>query len=213
MMDTLRNCLYLLSNALLLPTLVLILAVAAWTLALAGGIVREGLARRKVRRAFAQALGLLKTGKGGRDAALFRVLACKNGLPALFGKLQGECPRDIREREKCLEDLESEIARSLSQLTWITRIGPMLGLMGTLIPLGPALNGLASGNVAALSSNLVVAFTTTVIGVFIGCAAFTMLLIRRNWYDRDMSDLEYILQRLTEGPLYDATQEEKMGCL
>ncbi|MDD5349642.1 MAG: MotA/TolQ/ExbB proton channel family protein [Chthoniobacteraceae bacterium] len=210
-MDALRHCLYLFSNGLLLPTLVLVLLVAAWTLVMTGGILREGLTRREVRRALGQALATLKKGTEGRHAALAHVLACKNGLPALFGKILGRRPKDLLEREKCLEDLESAIARSLSRLTWTTRIGPMLGLMGTLIPLGPALNGLASGNVAALSSNLVVAFTTTVIGVFIGCAAFTMHLIRRNWYERDLSDLEYILQRITEQPASYATQEEKVG--
>jgi len=102
-----------------------------------------------------------------------------------FGKLQGErqwiggSHGKTPDYDKCLEDLESEVAVSLSKLTWITRIGPMLGLTGTLIPLGPALTGLATGDVAALSSNLVVAFTTAVTGVFIGCAGFTMSLIRK----------------------------------
>jgi biopolymer transport protein ExbB/TolQ len=113
--------------------------------------------------------------------------------------------------EKCLEDLESEVAVSLSKLTWITRIGPMLGLMGTLIPLGPALTGLATGNITTLSSNLVVAFTTTVTGVLIGCAGFTMSLVRRNWYNQDMSDLEYIVKQLTERTTFHAQEKEKMG--
>jgi biopolymer transport protein ExbB/TolQ len=214
MIDTLRNGLYLLSNALLLPTLVLILAVAAWTLILMGGILREWLTRREVRDSFDKALAIVKEENAEGAAALRPLWACKNGIPLLFGKRQPQCPRDRIEREKGLEDLELAITTSLSKLTWITRIGPMLWLMGTLIPLGPALSGLAAGNVVTLSSNLVVAFTTTVIGVFIGCAAFTMSLIRRNWYHRDMSDLEYILQRAgsqAKRPLYYATEEEKMG--
>jgi biopolymer transport protein ExbB/TolQ len=115
------------------------------------------------------------------------------------------------EYDKCLEDLEGEVAVSLSRMTWITRIGPMLGLMGTLIPLGPALTGLATGDITTLSSNLVVAFTTTVTGVFIGCAGFTMGLVRRNWYNGDISDLEYIINRLTERRGCRAEEDEKMG--
>ena len=76
--------------------------------------------------------------------------------------------------------------------TWMTRIAPMLGLMGTLIPLGPALTGLASGDLATLSSNLVVAFTATVVGVLLGCCSYTMNLVRKNWYQRDHSTLEHL---------------------
>ena len=73
----------------------------------------------------------------------------------------------------------------------------MLGLMGTLIPLGPALSGLSSGDMSALGSNLVVAFTATVVGLLISGVAYGVGLLRRVWYARDLTDLEFIATRLT----------------
>jgi len=212
-MDVLRNCLYLFSNALLPPTLVCIILLAAWTAVMVGGILREWTSRGVVRRALVWIREASRGGEAEREAAENRLLACKSGLPARFAAIQRQWPGEKPDCVKCLEDLESEVAVSLSKLTWITRIGPMLGLMGTLIPLGPALTGLATGNITTLSSNLVVAFTTTVTGVFIGCVGFTMSLIRRNWYTQDMSDLEYIMNHLTEGERNadHAQKKEKMG--
>jgi biopolymer transport protein ExbB/TolQ len=190
MMDTLQNSLYQISNALLIPTLAILLGLGAWTLLLTGGMIRETFTRPAVRRAFAMA-------RADRDAAIRHLQECRHGLPARFAKINAAHPD---QRDKAVADLEMSLAAGLSKLTWITRIAPMLGLMGTLIPLGPALTGLASGDMSLLSGNLVVAFTATVIGVLIGCVAYTMNTVRRNWYDQDMSDLEHILSTRPDAP-------------
>ena len=80
------------------------------------------------------------------------------------------------------------------------RLGPILGLAGTLIPLGPALVALSTGDVATLSSRLVVAFTTTVLGLLIGGTCFAMHAIRRQWYMQDLNDIEFILKRMDHLP-------------
>jgi len=199
MMQALQDALYLLSNALLVPALLLILVLTAWTISMVGGMIREWLARRSVRRALHQARQTLRSNElEAPQRAWDGLLACPYGIPARLARHLGGWKHDARERAKCLEDVESEVAVALSKLAWVTRIAPMLGLMGTLIPLGPALTGLASGNLGMLASNLVVAFTATVMGVFLGCTAYTMNLVRKNWYNRDMSDLEYVLSRLDE---------------
>ena len=77
------------------------------------------------------------------------------------------------------------------------RFGPALGLMGTLIPLSPALSGLAHGNVSALTSNLQVAFSVTVTGLLIGALAFSISLIRDRLYGQDYSDVQYVAATLT----------------
>ena len=64
--------------------------------------------------------------------------------------------------------------------------------MGTLIPLSPALTGLANGNTTALSQNLRVAFSVTVVGLLIGAVAFGLSLSRDRMYGQDLSDLEYL---------------------
>lgn len=209
MMEALQHSLYLVSNALLLPVLVAILVIGAWTAIMAGGLLREWSSRREVRRTFCEVLELVTHGR--QEAALSRLRACPTGVPGRLSHMLAGWPTDSLERDKCVADLESEMTVSLSKLSWVTRIGPMLGLMGTLIPLGPALTGLATGNVATLSSNLVVAFTATVMGVLVGCVAFTMSLVRRNWYDRDLSDLEYLLAKSAATSVPHAQEKEEVG--
>ena len=78
----------------------------------------------------------------------------------------------------------------------LVRFGPALGLMGTLIPLSPALEGLARGDVAQLSENLRVAFSVTVLGLLVGALAFSISLVRDRLYAQDLSDLEYVVAAL-----------------
>ena len=77
--------------------------------------------------------------------------------------------------------------------TTLTRLGPMLGLMGTLIPMGPALKGLASGDLDTMATNLQVAFSTTVVGVFIGGIGFLCRQARQRWALEDLRVTEWLL--------------------
>jgi len=84
----------------------------------------------------------------------------------------------------------------LERTRLLVRAGPALGLMGTLIPLSPALAGLANGNVDELSSNLRIAFSVTVLGLLVGAVAFGLSLVRDRLYGQDLSDLQYVAARL-----------------
>lgn len=195
MIELLHATFYRISNALLVPTLLVLLCLAAWIALMSGGLLRELASRRAVRRACGSARRSLQQGLPA--ATVWQSLAaCPAGLPARLVGEVGDFRHDPVETSKCFDDLESDVTAALAKLTWITRTAPMLGLMGTLIPLGPALTGLATGDMSALSGNLVVAFTATVLGVLIGCVSFTLGTIRRNWYHRDLSDLEHVISRL-----------------
>lgn len=93
---------------------------------------------------------------------------------------------------KALADFDFDAQRRLARTRMLVRAGPALGLMGTLIPLSPALTGLANGNTSALSQNLRVAFSVTVVGLLIGAVAFGLSLSRDRLYGQDLSDLEYL---------------------
>lgn len=97
---------------------------------------------------------------------------------------------------KALADGEIEASRRLERTRVLVRVGPMLGLMGTLIPISPALVGLAKGNVQALSDNLVIAFSTTVVGLLIGGLAYLMTTVRDRMYQQDVVDIEYVFDRM-----------------
>jgi biopolymer transport protein ExbB/TolQ len=96
------------------------------------------------------------------------------------------------EVNKALADFDLESQRRLARTRMLVRAGPALGLMGTLIPLSPALTGLANGNTQQLSTDLRVAFSVTVVGLLIGAVAFAVSLSRDRLYNQDLSDLEYV---------------------
>jgi biopolymer transport protein ExbB/TolQ len=89
-----------------------------------------------------------------------------------------------------------EVEHRLDRLLLGVRLGPMLGLAGTLIPLGPTLLALTAWDLSALSSQLVIAFNATVVGLFIGGACYAVHLIRRRWYRADLADLDFVVTRL-----------------
>ena len=99
-------------------------------------------------------------------------------------------------RAKALADFDLTSLRKLERSRMLVRFGPALGLMGTLIPLSPALEGLAEGDVAQLSENLRAAFSVTVLGLLIGAVAFSISLVRDRLYAQDLSDLEYVVAAL-----------------
>jgi biopolymer transport protein ExbB/TolQ len=97
---------------------------------------------------------------------------------------------------KALADFDFASLRRLERTRVLVRAGPALGLMGTLIPLAPALAGLADGDVAQLSRNLRVAFSVTVLGLVVGAVAFAISLVRDRLYGQDLSDLEFVVATL-----------------
>lgn len=96
--------------------------------------------------------------------------------------------------EKALADFEFEAERDMALGKKLSKMGPMLGLMGTLIPMGPALVGLSTGDIASMAYNMQVAFATTVVGLFSAAVGFVVLQCKQRWYRRDLNTLEFIAQ-------------------
>ncbi len=80
--------------------------------------------------------------------------------------------------------------KRIERADFITRISPMLGLMGTLIPLGPGLSALGEGELSILTTAITVAFDTTVVGLLAGMVGFVLGRLRRRWYDTRLEQLE-----------------------
>lgn len=88
------------------------------------------------------------------------------------------------------ERLAYRARRRIDRADLLARIGPMLGLMGTLIPLGPGLAAMGRGELEILAQAVTVAFNTTVLGLLIGILGFLLGRLRRRWYDAAMERLE-----------------------
>ncbi|MGM0477415.1 MAG: MotA/TolQ/ExbB proton channel family protein [Pseudomonadota bacterium] len=109
-----------------------------------------------------------------------------------LGQAVGERGGGIRRLEQAgaAERLATLARRRIDRADLLARIGPMLGLMGTLIPLGPGLAAMGRGELDQLAQAVTVAFNTTVIGLLIGILGFLLGRLRRRWYDAAMERLE-----------------------
>lgn len=92
--------------------------------------------------------------------------------------------------EHALADYELSSQRRLERTRILVRVGPALGLMGTLIPLAPGLAALGHGQISTLAGDLRTAFAATTIGLLVGTVAFALTLIRTRMYSEDLAALE-----------------------
>jgi biopolymer transport protein ExbB/TolQ len=83
--------------------------------------------------------------------------------------------------------------RRLAWTDTIAKVGPLLGLMGTLIPLGPGIVALGQGDTVALSQSLLVAFDATVCGLVCAIVALIISKLRSGWYAEYMTTLESLM--------------------
>ena len=109
--------------------------------------------------------------------------------------------------QRLLANFEIAADKDLAISKTLTKLGPILGLMGTLIPMGPALAGLASGDIASMAYNMQIAFATTVVGLVAGAVGFLTQQIKQRWYLQDMTNLEFIAELLNENRTTKTTEK------
>jgi len=187
------------ASALQVPVLLLALLALALVIYEMGSYAREARSRRG--RSFEQIASVALRARaalagGDRPAGLdtVSVVARSPEMAYTLRFIVSHARTDGGEHQlaKALADFDFEAQRRLGRTRMLVRAGPALGLMGTLIPLSPALTGLAKGNTSQLSTDLRIAFSVTVLGLLIGAVAFAISLARDRMYGQDLSDLEYV---------------------
>lgn len=203
-MDRLYDLVFDASDALEGPVVVLALLALAAVVVETGSLLVE-LVRRRGRRlgsvALAAAEARRAVDRGDRDAAVAALQpvsrsADMQAVLEVMARLSGPSSAEPL-LAKQLADFDFASERRLARTRLLVRFGPALGLMGTLIPLSPALAGLAAGDLDTLAQNLRVAFSITVLGLLVGSVAFGLSLTRDRLYGQDHSDLEYVAAILT----------------
>lgn len=89
-----------------------------------------------------------------------------------------------------VEQVQKIARHRLERADLLARIPPMLGLMATIIPLGPGLAALGQGDPAQLASAVTVAFDATVLGLVAGIAGLVIGKLRRRWYEETLDAME-----------------------
>ena len=206
-MNGLQQVIYNISRVLLWPVLIAALLCLVWVLIESGFFLYELYLRfrhRDLDALEARTLRARKAFEDGKPRTAYRYLQ-ENNYSLVVARFLFDLIRNYQTERlaakplKLLQEYEFYTIKRLERTRILVRIGPMLGLMGTLIPLSPALVGLATGDTTALADNLVTAFSVTVIGLLIGGIAFVISIVRDRMYSQDISDMEYLLELLEGG--------------
>lgn len=181
------------STGLRYPVIFLLVALAVVVLVLIGIMIAEMVGDRRAFKAFMPQLAdriELDDDPVGVIANSGLLVRQKRILVELCR--HAELSDESRESMavQLLEKERTHYSNRVKVSDYLAKIGPMLGLMGTLIPLGPGLVALGQGDTQTLSESLLTAFDTTVMGMVIAALALLVSTIRKSWYDEYMTMLE-----------------------
>lgn len=194
-MTTISDILFIISNGILIPVIVLLLFLLVKAIVLVIGFYTEW---QKNRQLSAQLQHLVENFNAGTINDLDSTLVSSDNSPIV------KCLRDMLSHkddsiycEHSLADFQVDVQQQLSKNRVLIKFGPMLGLMGTLIPMGPALVGLATGDIASMAYNMQVPFATTVVGMLVAGIGLATLQVRQRFYARSLNTLDFLYHKLT----------------
>ena len=196
LLPLLENGLFALGQVLRFPVMVLLWVCVAVALFQSSACAVEWLARRRERSGFRIETWLAK-------GPLLGARRVPTEAPSTLRRLLAEA--ELQDQGEglgggALEHLvlsQEEILRhTLTGPRTLVKVGPSLGLLGTLIPMGTSLASLAAGNLEAMAGQMVVAFTTTIIGLATGTLAYMVAAVRQSWVNQDVRELRYTAERL-----------------
>ena len=119
------------------------------------------------------------------------VVRCRAELGELLAHGHGE-----PEVQNFLRKRIQQTLGELDKYLIVTRAGPALGLIGTLVPMGSALAGLGQGDFSVMTSELVLAYTTTVVGLLTGTLSFLIYTVRRRYAENDIREMEFWTEKM-----------------
>lgn len=108
--------------------------------------------------------------------------------PDLTDEMRESLAVGIENEERRRYDIKVKVTEVIS------RIAPLVGLLGTLIPLGPGIMALGEGNTEILSASLLTAFDTISLGLIIAAFAIVITAIRKRWYKDYMVTFDALME-------------------
>ncbi len=190
----LKTFIYVISGSLLYPVLFFLVLLCLVMILFAGMFFAEWLDRARTKHVTAEEFSSLNLSENLENRFPYYVRRYYKKLRAL-AKSAGHQEKALH-LENLLQEENLALLKTVDRLKIIVRVGPSLGLMGTLIPMGTGLAAIGQGDVTRLSGDLVIAFTTTVVGLAIGITAFIFYTVKRRWAQEDMKDMEMLTELL-----------------
>ncbi|UKK72537.1 MotA/TolQ/ExbB proton channel family protein [Segatella bryantii] len=189
-MEIISDILYWISTGLLVPVIVILIIVFIRALLLIGSFFGQYLTIRKTSAHVRKALTDVTAET--LDDVIAKLPKTDNVLVIAYIRKMISLRYNKAEVKRLLAEFEIDADKDLGLSKMLVKLGPMLGLMGTLIPMGPALAGLASGDIESMARNMQVAFATTVTGLVASAIGYVTQQVKQRWYLQDITNLEYL---------------------
>lgn len=214
--ETAVSLFYHLANLFFWPVAISLLTLFSWSLLDLGRLLNQAWRRNKESRTDLVALARrLKTVSvtGVWHRPDLEGVPLSRSLRGFWAKVEGRLAalEDTEHidlwLEEVLEQEEIEITSRLDRSRALVRIGPMLGLSGTIIPLGPALQALLGGDMPGMVRHLVIGFGAVVCGLVLSGISYGITLVRERWARVDLKEMENLcelLMRVRKGAAVDS---------
>lgn len=202
--EILTSTLNMISQSLQIPVIIFLVVFAIFAVLAIGGLISEYTSRRKVSVDLIEELIYSISNASSLDEIKNVIKNAKiyESQKVVLIKIlrSSSLTQDTRHAlaKKLIEAEENKFTKTIEKTDVVTRIGPTLGLMGTLIPMGPGLAALGGGDVNTLANAIIVAFDTTVVGIGAGAVAYFVSKVRRRWYEEYLSNLDAIADALLD---------------
>ena len=168
MIATLESFMYEVSNLFLIPVLILIVALFVYAFFQIGVFLMQSIQRKK-------------------NAMAYYKYSSETDLNELKG--YPIYSHFLKNRLDDSDALELVAYKELETISIVTRVAPMLGLVATMIPMGPALKALSDGNVQGISENLMIAFASVIFSLITASITYWIVSKRKGWYASEIVDI------------------------
>lgn len=195
-MKTLSDILFIISNGLLIPVVILLLYMSLKAVWILFCFYNDYQQKKRISYVFKRLVENFSPEEMAQVQSSFG--DCGNNCVAICFNNLSSHRRDKIYCEHLLAEFQVDVQKQLSKYRMLIKFGPMLGLMGTLIPMGPALVGLASGDIVSMAYNMQVAFATTVVGIAVAAVGLVSMQVDKRFYARSFANLDFVFQKITQ---------------
>ncbi|MCM1530961.1 MAG: MotA/TolQ/ExbB proton channel family protein [Bacteroides sp.] len=194
-MNTLTTVMFWIASGFLIPVVIGLLYFFVRSILLLGGFVSKYVQRSRMEKEVKTAMENLNE-SNVRDLKFSPEISSNPLVKCINSIISNKYNEAVV--NKTVSEYELACGKELDQAKILVKFGPILGLMGTLIPMGPALAGLSSGDIASMAYNMQVAFATTVLGLFAGAVGFVLYQTKQRWAQKDLVRLDFVCQLMKQ---------------
>ena len=194
-MEIISKALFWVANSLLIPDIIILLCLFGRSLMLLGSFYSQFMIKRRNDREISHRV---KSLNNSNIAELIEALPEKdNSLFVRYMRDMLSNPASEAYSDYLISKFENDAEKDIAVSKLLAKMGPILGLIGTLIAMSPALVGLSTGDIAGMAYNMQVVFATTVVGLVISAVGIVTLQFKQRWYAKDVNNLDYVSRVLT----------------